>query len=308
MRRETPRGRRSRPPTSAAIHLGDREWFPMNFHLAWKIPSFVVLVGLAVRECFSFWTGHPFDFEVWLRNAAYVSQGANPYSSFRPVPGVSFEFLDQSIGSIGYPPFWPIVVAGIFDGYRFLSIDNRFVLYFLLKQPIVIGDVLLGLSMYRAVLAWGGSRDAALRALRFWSLFPYAIVISAIWGQFDALVALLWLTFISTSSRKKRGMSLGFSIFLKVLPIIYAPYLLLRERGRSRATVLVGIALPAGLTSAVFLLTGWSLTPFLGTVGNNVQGSVVVGMTYMNLFLDPTVLSALASYGLFYLGLRHVWI
>src|SRR5207249_6757360 len=194
----------------------------------------------------------------------------------------------------GYPPCWQVLVAGIFHGCRLVSIGNRFVLYFLLKQPVVIGDVLLGLSMYRAVLAWGGSRDAALRVLRFWSLFPYAIVISAIWGQFDASVALLWLTFISMSSRMERGMSLGLSIFLKVLPIIYTPYLLLRERGRSRATVLAGIALPAGLTSAVFLLTGWNLTPFLGTVGNNVQGSVVVGMTYMNLFLDPSVLSALA--------------
>ena len=133
-------------------------------------------------------------------------------------------------------------------------------------------------------------------------------MISAIWGQFDALVALLWLAFLTASSQMKRGLYLGLSIFLKVLPIIYAPYLLLRDRGSSRAAVLTGVALSVGLTGVVFLLTSWSLTPFLGTAGNNVQGGVVRGMTYMNLFVDPSVLSALASYGLFYTALRHVWI
>lgn len=280
----------------------------MNLHLSGKSPLLPILVGLALREGLSFWTGHPFDFEVWLRNAYYVSQGANPYTFFPPVPGISFEYFDRSIGSVGYPPFWPLLLAGIFRGYSVLPIENRFVLYLLLKQPGVVGDALLGVAMYRGILAWGGSHAAALRALRFWSLCPYAIAISAIWGQFDALVALFWLAFLLASSQAKRGLSFGVSILLKVLPVIYAPYLLLRERGKSRVTILAALAIPAGVTAAVFSLTGWSLTPFLGTLETNVQGSVVVGMTYMNLFVDPGVHSALASYGLFYIVLRHVWI
>jgi len=39
------------------------------------------ILGLAIRESLSFWTGHPYDMEVWLRNAYFVSQGANPYTA-----------------------------------------------------------------------------------------------------------------------------------------------------------------------------------------------------------------------------------
>ena len=39
--------------------------------LAWK----VLLAGFLVREAFSFWTGNPYDFEVWLRAALRSRMG-----------------------------------------------------------------------------------------------------------------------------------------------------------------------------------------------------------------------------------------
>src|SRR3989442_15999822 len=93
-------------------------------------PRVLVLLGLLIREAFSFWTGHPYDLEVWLRNAYFVSQGANPYTAyFPPVPGLSFAFLNQPLGGGGYLPLWPLIVAGLYRVYVVIPGANRFVLY-----------------------------------------------------------------------------------------------------------------------------------------------------------------------------------
>src|SRR5580658_8056206 len=61
-----------------------------RFHLRpWPAAGTILLVGLAIRESFSFWTGHPFDFEIWIRTGYVVAHGTNPYLSaaWPPVPG-----------------------------------------------------------------------------------------------------------------------------------------------------------------------------------------------------------------------------
>ena len=39
----------------------------------------LLIVGLLIREAFSFWTGHPFDFELWVRTGFWVTHGLSPY-------------------------------------------------------------------------------------------------------------------------------------------------------------------------------------------------------------------------------------
>src|SRR5712692_10237130 len=102
-----------------------------------------LILGLFIREALSPWTGHLWDFEVWIRNAYSVAEGMNPYTLLPPAPGLSFAFLGQSMPSVGYLPLWSIILAGIFKLYQILPAGNRFLLYFLLKQPQVLGDVFL---------------------------------------------------------------------------------------------------------------------------------------------------------------------
>lgn len=273
-----------------------------------KIPSFLLLLGLVLREVLSFWTGHPFDFEIWLRNGYYVSAGMNPYANMPPIPGVSFGNPDQAIGSIGYLPLWSLLQAALYRFYVLLPVTNRFLLYFLVKQPEVLGDVLLGYVLYRAVLRGGGSSATAVAALRFWMFFPYAIIVSAVWGQFDALVAALLIIFLLSETPVQRSAALGFGVFLKVLPIILAPYLLLRGRRMERATVLLALAIPAVLTGVTFWVAGWEYSGLQTTLQNNASGSVVFGMTYMNLFLWPPVAGFLSYSADVYNVLRIMWI
>src|SRR3989475_13156487 len=88
--------------------------------------------------------------------------------------------------------------------------------------------------MHRAIVRWSGNAEVALRGLKFWMLFPYAIIISAIWGMFDAMVAVLIFAFLLSTDAVKGYALIGLGILLKWLPLIYIPYYAFRERGTRR--------------------------------------------------------------------------
>ncbi len=223
-------------------------------------------VGLVIREAFSFWTGHPFDFEIWLRNAYWVARGGSPYTLMPPVPGVSFAYLNQSLTSVAYLPLWSLLLAALYRVYALVPGGNRFVLYFLLKQPPILGDVLLGALLFLAAVRWGASRAVARRLLAFWMVFPYPILIAAVWGMFDSLVACLILGALLAAGAWKRSGLLGLGILLKLLPVIFLPYGIVRARGRGRWAVALAIAVPAAFTAAVFAVTGWGIAGILATM------------------------------------------
>ena len=264
-------------------------------------------VGLVLREAFSFWTGHPFDTEVWLRNAYYVAHGWSPYRLLPSVPGVSFAYQGQLLPSVAYLPLWPLVLAGLYQLYAFVPGGGRFLLYFLVKQPPILGDVLLGALLFVAAGRWGAERAAARRLLAFWMLFPYAILISAVWGQFDSLVAACILgALLATTSGRRFGL-LGLGVLLKSLPIIFVPFELLRARGRTRWTALVAVAIPVGFTAVVFALSGWGLGGFSGMVTSEAHG-VPEGMSLALLLTVPAFGGVVSAMGPAVVVLGYLWI
>src|SRR5467141_1043221 len=271
-------------------------------------PRGLLVLGLVVRELFSFWTGHPYDLEVWLRNAYFVSQGANPYAAFMPpVDGLSFAYLHETLPGVGYLPLWPLMVAALYRLYSIIPGASRFVLYFFLKQPPIVGDVILGFFLYRAVLIWGGKVEVAVRGLRFWMFFPYAIIISAIWGQFDAIVAALVLMFL-LSSRAVRGYAfVGFGILLKWLPLIYLPFLAICERTKRKGFLLLPIVIVPVITVAILTAMGWD---YLGITAMSQSASHGGGggLTYVNILQAPALAPILSSITGLYLALGFLWI
>ncbi len=263
----------------------------VRLRISWKDAAFVTLVGLLLREAFSFWTGSTYDSEVWIRNAFYVAHGISPYSIMNPIPGLSFAYLNQPLPSVGYLPLWSLILAGIYDFFVLLPGYNRFVFYFLIKQPPILGDVVLGRLLSRATRQWGGSPEAAHRVLLFWMLFPYPVLVSAIWGQFDALVAMAWVASLLMSEPLKRSGAEGFAILLKLFPVIFVPYHFLRERGWARWRQLLVLAVPAGFTAAAFVLGGWGLAAFQGTMIYEAHG-VALGLTVFAVAFSPDVVAA----------------
>ncbi len=280
----------------------------LNLRNAWRTPRGLLLLGFVIRELLSFWTGHPYDMEVWIRNAYFVSQGQNPYSAFMPpVPGASFAYLNTSLPGVGYLPLWPIILAGLYRLYALVPGGSRFVLYFLLKQPTVLGDTLLGYLMYRAILAWGGRAEVALRGLRFWMFFPYAIVISAIWGMFDAIVGVLFFAFLLSNRAWKGYAAVGLGVLLKWFPLIYLPYYFARERGARKFLSLFALAIPVGATALIFWAMGWDYVGVTAMAYSASQGGGGL-LTFVNVLHSPVLASAWSTFGpLFYL-LGYAWV
>ena len=267
----------------------------------------LLTLGLVIREGLSFWTGHPYDMEVWLRNAYFVSRGANPYTAwFPPVPGLSFAFLNQSLGGVGYLPLWPLIVAGLYRLYVAVPGASRFFLYFLLKQPPVLADVLLGFLMYRAISRWSGNGALALRGLRFWMFFPYAILISGMWGMFDAIIAVLLFAFLLSVDAVKGYSLLGLGILLKWLPLIYLPYYALREPGARKLGGVISLGLVAGLTALIFYVTGWDYAGVTAMSWSMSHGGGN-GLTYVFVLQDRSLVPILSQIPGFYFAMGYLW-
>ena len=271
---------------------------------AWKI----LLGGLLVREAFSFWTGHPFDFESWVRTGYVVSQGTNPYSAYwPPVPGVSFAYLGQDLSPAAYLPFWPVVLGELYRLWILAGGGNRFVLYFLLKQPGILADVASAYLLYRLVEAWKGDRASALAILAFWSFFPYAIIITAIWGQFDSIIVLILLLLLYARTPLERSVLYGLGIFVKWLTVIFLPLEVFRDRGIQRLAILIGLVIPAALTALVFVLEGWSFASLVGFSTSQSHGTGA-GMNYVYVLTLSSVSSVLSPIPGLYALAGYLWV
>ncbi|MFI5415650.1 MAG: hypothetical protein ACHQ16_08430, partial [Candidatus Lutacidiplasmatales archaeon] len=238
---------------------GIRPWFGLR---PWPAGATILLVGLVIREAFSFWTGHPYDLEVWIRTGYEAAHGTNPYLGAWPaVPGVSFGYTNQPLYSAAYLPFWPDFFGGSYLLWEHVGGGNRFFLYFLLKQGPIAGDLAVALLLYRYVHRETGSAATAVSALAFWSLFPYDIMIGSIWGQLDSVTTALLLAVLLTSEAQAgwRSLAWGFGIFAKWVTVIYLPLEFFRNRGIRRLWPVVGVMLTGVLTLVAFVGAGWNL-------------------------------------------------
>ena len=268
----------------------------------------VLLVGLVVREAFSFWTGHPYDFEVWLRTGHAVALGSNPYIQPWPaIPGVSTAFLNQPLPSAAYPPFWPLLLGGLYRTWESVGRGNPFVLYFLIKQPGILADVLSVYLLYRIVAQWTGDMSRALSAAVFWALFPYAIVITSIWGQFDSIVVVLLLASLLVQGPLRRNVLYGFGVFVKWVTAIFIPLEILRERALRRLGFLLTVAVPVALTGLAFWATHWSVANFTaGGFSQSLGGGYGMNLAYI--FSIPQVRGPLSPYPGLYEALSWLYV
>ncbi|MGA8710095.1 MAG: glycosyltransferase 87 family protein [Thermoplasmata archaeon] len=277
----------------------------------WPLASrgWIIFVGgFVLREALSFWTGQPYDMESWIRTGFQVSQGTNPYSGFWPaVPGVSFAYPTELLPAAAYLPFWSLLLGEIYRLWDLVGGGNRFVLYFLIKQPGILADVASSYLLYQLARRWTSNERTALRLLFFWAFFPYAIVITAIWGQFDSIVVVVVLFLLWARGPIERNLLYGVGILVKWLTIVFLPLEVLRERGFRRLVVLVALAVPIALTVAVFVAEGWSVSHLAALSTSQGHG----GGLGMNLAFPLSLTqaqSALSGVPYFYSVVPFAWV
>jgi hypothetical protein len=240
-----------------------------------------LVVGLAVRELFAPFTGHPFDFELWLRIGYYVSKGNDPYMVTNPIPNLSFPGA-QAMTWIGYPPTWAFFQAGLYKLYSLSGINNRFVYYFIIKQPMIFGDLVVSYLLFRLISDLK-NEDAGVRAFSFWMLCPFTIIISSIWGIFDQIVLMLVLGSILTIKQtQKSALLLSFGFLLKVLPLMYYPLMALVQDSKQKIVLYLSVSVGSSILFALLpylFFTNWKLSQLAG-VGVDVVGKLGGSMNY----------------------------
>lgn len=247
------------------------------------------VIGLGVREILAPFTGHPFDFELWLRIGYYVSRGNDPYTITAPIPGLSFPGA-QDMTWIGYPPTWAFFQAGLYRLYSVSGINNRFVYYFIVKQPMVWADVIVAFLLLRLI---GGLNEPenGIRAFAFWMLCPFTIVISAIWGMFDQIILVLVLgSILIVRETQKSALMEALGFLLKVIPLIYFPLMSFVQDSKQKIATYLSISVGASILFALLpylFFRNWKLSQLIG-VGVSVTSKLGGSMNY---WIIPAVYS-----------------
>jgi len=219
----------------------------------------ILVLGVVVREAFSFWTGHPFDFEIWVRAGYWVARGLSPYAPLPSAPGVSFanDFGGGLNPAIGYLPFWPILLAAIYGLFAVVGGGNRFVYYFMLKQPIILADVLVAFLLF--VYVRRRNPDLAPKVLALWLFSPFTIIISAIWGTFDSLAMLFVMVALLAPAGEARSVWEGIATFVKSIPVLFTIPLSFSGKNGWR-NFAIAFGLPVLTSLLIIYLAGWPVT------------------------------------------------
>ena len=265
-----------------------------------------LLVGLAIREALAPWTGHPFDFEIWVRLGVFALSGANPYSLLPYIPHLSFAPYSL-MTSISYPPFPAFLFAATYGVYQLVGSPSAFLYYFLLKQPMVISDLLVAVLLFH-LISLKGDAKLAQKIARLWIYLPLAIIVSAMWGALDPVALLLILASLYAFEIKKpiwsAGM-LGVAVYLKLMPIIFLPLFLINSdlSARKKATFAsIALIIPLLGTAIPFYLLGWNPSGIFNAV--SYQGELP-GFGGIGVFNALSLLSL--QYSVFTMVLSLVW-
>lgn len=223
-----------------------------------------------MREAFSFWTGHPFDFELWVRTGFWVAHGLSPYGVIPPVPGLSFAnvYSSSSESTVGYLTLWPVLLAGVYELYALLGVHSQYLYYFLLKQPIILGDVALGYTILRFVKE--NRPEATNAVLAYWLLSPYTVILSGVWGMFDSLAMLPVIAALCTPRETRRSALEGLAIWVKSIPLIFAIPLAFSGPHRAR-NLAIALAIPSLGSLATILVAGWPVGTAVATLNSTVN-------------------------------------
>jgi hypothetical protein len=171
-------------------------------------PGQMLVLGTLIRIALSPFFRHPYDVPIW-KFLGMISYDL----SVNPLPYTSF-----------YGPCWLFTLLGSYPLYLIVSLvrPSDLFLNFVIKLPIIMGDALVALLLFKIT--------KSKLAMALWFLNPYVIFISAIHGQFDVLPALfilLSMFFLTKKQNLACAVSLAVSIGYKIFPVVLVPFFLI---------------------------------------------------------------------------------
>jgi Gpi18-like mannosyltransferase len=191
-----------------------------------------LLLGALIRILPAAFTAHPTDIVSWMTIGSAVFHGQNPYAL-------------QSFGLV-YPPLWGFL-CGIAYG-SFELTQNPFVFNFVIKLPIILADLLLAKHLGNFVLERTKDERKAKQAMMLYLFNPMTIILSGIWGMFDAIP--VFLVLLSTVLLLKRqyfkssiafGVAIAFKGFYPAMLLPLFVYTIDKNEGRTPKAIVFSV-------------------------------------------------------------------
>lgn len=222
----------------------------------WLIGALVL--GLSIRLVVAPISGDMnHDVHIWIETGKGLYSGVNPYT-------FSFFFNSSAEDNIGYMSPWPMLNYLSYWLSTSLFPGNIYALVAMIKLPIIIADLAIGIVVYRFILGRTENLSNARRGLSLWLFNPLVIFVSSIYGMFDSLPALFTLLSICYFVENRYDLSaiyLAIGIAFKTYPIITVPliFMFLVNMGlKSQATRYIKVlVLVLSLLSVPFLIWDW---------------------------------------------------
>ena len=209
--------------------------------------AIVLGVSWLVRALFVAAIGdaHSLDVDYWEGALAAQDEGTNPYET----------------GVLNWPPLWLVVIVAV----DYLANLANVEFWSALRIYLVLVESVLVVALYATIVANGGERLAARRALLVGiALNPVAILLICQQGNSDVQVGLLVLLAVAALAAYSRSrdvvmwlagsLFLGLGVLAKTAPLVLAPLLAPGARQLAWSGRTLGAALllgPAALGLAV---------------------------------------------------------
>jgi len=223
---------------------GMKKWFRL-----------MIIAALITRLIPAPFFGHPWDMYIWLKSGELGLNQVNIYLLGDPV--------DYPWGFYAYPPAWLYwLILTTFIGKLYPNLNFHVLM---IKLPIIISDILVGILAYGIAARLGFDEKKSLLIMGIWLFNPITYFMSSIWGMFDSIAVLFMLIsikYIIDEKYTQSAIAAGIGIAVKILPaLILLPTLahLLKSGKLDLRNFVLKIALPV---AAVFLVIS---TPFLTT-------------------------------------------
>ncbi len=183
-----------------------------------------------------------------------------------------FDFYRHTVYE--YPPLWAYYISLV---YLIHPVTNRRDPGFLtlIKIPLILSDVILGILLFYYVRREVGSRKALLYSTLL-LLHPHMLFISAMWGMNDSICAMFLFSSIfllRDGNIWKSAVLMGLALLVKqyaAFPLVFILALILKKYGRSEACAFLLTAFsPLFVISIPYLLA--DPEPYLRAITFNVS-------------------------------------
>jgi len=242
----------------------------------------IFIIGFLIRICLAPFTQDTFD-TPFFRNviSAWYTSGINPLSIW--TYGTGWLATIICYGSIGF----------ILTHLLWASTPPTPFLTLFIKVPIIMADLLIPLIIYFYRRNLNITDNVARFLALLWIFSPYTILVSSVWGQFDAIPTFFALASLIMLVKRKISVSavlLSLGTLFKFFPLLLLPVLgvvLLKNEGIKKFIHFVLlfslIVVPLQL-GVYYIYAPQLLVNILGyRAGVGSWGEYYQGLTYLDL-------------------------